>query len=301
MFSAGDGSPTQCPSPTISTSRTVSRTTGVSGQLVLDMFTLENDVSQRCLSAQPFPQRYRGSTRASVLTTSATSPLQLICRLTVRSSLSNCWTHRWWSEAEDPDTGVNDVYPLVAAAYICIEMHSARYPDPAPCQLPDPRQPARSLTDLLTTRSCGRRIWHPGVSELRVDDPHTGRLGWSLRGSLLLEGPASSAVLSAGDVAHCNHCSRGALCIANDCVKDRPLSLDSTPSRIGSSAWFLSYVIWVCLLQAGDHWCEAALVRSASLDAPPLALTMLLSLALLQNVRSRKLLFFFSSQFEFVD
>ena len=59
-------------------------------------------------------------------------------------------THRWWSEAEDPDIDVNDVYLLAAAAYICIELHSARYPGPAPIQLPDPRQPARSLTDLLT-------------------------------------------------------------------------------------------------------------------------------------------------------
>ena len=41
--------------------------------------------------------------------------------------------------------------PLAAVAYICIKLHSARYPDPAPYQLPDPRQPARSVTDLLTT------------------------------------------------------------------------------------------------------------------------------------------------------
>ena len=34
-----------------------------------------------------------------------------------------------------------------------------------------------------------------------------------------------------------------ALCIANDNVQDRPFSLDSTPSRIRSSAWFLSYVV----------------------------------------------------------
>ena len=35
-----------------------------------------------------------------------------------------------------------------------------------------------------------------------------------------------------------------ALCIANDYVRNRPFFLDSTPSRIGSSAWFFSYVIW---------------------------------------------------------
>ena len=42
----------------------------------------------------------------------------------------------------------------------------------------------------------------------------------------------------------------------------------------------------------GITGCEAALVRSASLDARPLALPMLLSLALLsQKVRSRKFFF----------
>ena len=36
-----------------------------------------------------------------------------------------------------------------------------------------------------------------------------------------------------------------ALCLASDFVRDRPLSLECTPSRIGSSAWFLSCVVWV--------------------------------------------------------
>ena len=95
-------------------------------------------------------------------------------------------------EAEDPDTDVNDIYTLAAAAYICIKLHSAKYPDRAPFHLPDPRQPARSLTDLLTALAAilGRRQPHnvppqpgqstkllpkildPGVSELRVADPH---------------------------------------------------------------------------------------------------------------------------------
>ena len=47
-------------------------------------------------------------------------------------------------------------------------------------------------------------------------------------------------------------------------------------------------------LQSGDHQGKAALVRSASLDARPLALSMLLSLAPLQNVRSRKLVFLYN-------
>ena len=83
---------------------------GVSGQQVLVLLTLENDVSQRCLSAQLAPtalqtsnglgrgnlsrlsQHCRGTTDASVLTSCATSPLLLICRPTVCSSLSSCWT-----------------------------------------------------------------------------------------------------------------------------------------------------------------------------------------------------------------
>ena len=44
--------------------------------------------------------------------------------------------------------------------------------------------------------------------------------------------------------------SGGALCIANDYVRDHPLSLDSMPSRIGSSAWFLSCIQRVFLLRA---------------------------------------------------
>ena len=42
-----------------------------------------------------------------------------------------------------------------------------------------------------------------------------------------------------------------ALCLASDYVRDRPLSLESTPSRNGSSAWFLSCVVWVSFLRFG--------------------------------------------------
>ena len=61
-----------------------------------------------------------------------------------------------------------------------------------------------------------------------------------------------------------------ALCLASDYVQDRPLSLESSPSRIGSSAWFLSRGVWVSFLLSGEG--KASLVRSASLDARPLAL-----------------------------
>ena len=42
-----------------------------------------------------------------------------------------------------------------------------------------------------------------------------------------------------------------ALCLASDFVRDRPLSLESTPSRIGSSARFLSCLVWVSFLLSG--------------------------------------------------
>ena len=74
-------------------------------------------------------------------------------------------------------------------------------------------------------------------------DLHTGRLGLSLRGSLLPE------LSRACPLVFCV-----ALCIANDHVRDHPFSSDPTPSHIGSSAWFLSCEVWVCFLQSGDHW-----------------------------------------------
>ena len=42
-----------------------------------------------------------------------------------------------------------------------------------------------------------------------------------------------------------------ALCLASVFVRDRPLSLECTPSRIGSSAWFPSCLIWVSFLLSG--------------------------------------------------
>ena len=94
--------------------------------------------------------------------------------------------------------------------------------------------PSASLT---TSRLCTRpQAEHQVMAEeyrtlesvnYEVGDCDACILGASLRGSLLHEGPSSSGVIASL-----------ALCIANDCVWDRPFSLESTPSRIGSSAWF---------------------------------------------------------------
>ena len=112
-----------------------------------------------------------------------------------------------------------------------------------------------------------------------------------LRGSLLLEGSASAAALPTGDwLTTLTNRARSLRNLASDYVRDRPVSLEPAPSRIGSSAWFSR--AWSgsasCCLEIAEG--KAALVRSAFLDARPLAFSTLLTLALLQNVRSRKLL-----------
>ena len=93
------------------------------------------------------PQHCKGSTDASALFFCA---ILLPPHSVLFAQQMLDLTHRWWTEREDPDIDVNDVYTFAAAVYIHIKLHSARYPDPAPFHLPDPRQSARSFTDLLT-------------------------------------------------------------------------------------------------------------------------------------------------------
>ena len=132
---------------------------GVGGQQVLDLLALEDDVCQRCLSAQPDPTALQRSNRGKcahlLRDLDATADLAPHCPLFALQLLD--LTHRWWSESEGPDIEEGDVCSHAAAACIFIKLHSARYPDPAPLQLPDPRQPARS--DLLTALAAtlGRR------------------------------------------------------------------------------------------------------------------------------------------------
>ena len=191
-------------------------------------------------------------------------------------------THRWCTEREDPDVDINDVQPLAAAVYSHNKLFSARYPDPAPFQLPDPRQPARSLTDLLTATAallarrqprnapllhsartvheviaeenrilesvnCEPGTYTPGdwvkIFEVRLSlriQLHRQRFPQATR-SLLARVPSGVP-------------ASGALCIVIYYVRDRPFSLDSRPSRIGCSAWFLSCVFWVRLQQSGVRW-----------------------------------------------
>ena len=82
----------------------------------------------------------------------------------------------WWSETGGPDNEEGDVYFLGAATCICIKLHSARDPDPAPLQFPDPRQPpvlsltfSRLLPLLsagnLTSTSAHAQVVHEVVTE----------------------------------------------------------------------------------------------------------------------------------------
>ena len=78
----------------------------------------------------------------------ATADLPPHCVLFLQQLLE--LTHRWWSEAAASEVEVSDINTLAAATHVCIKMHSARYPEPVPFQLPDPRRPARSQTNLFT-------------------------------------------------------------------------------------------------------------------------------------------------------
>ena len=243
---------------------------GVSGHLVYEMLALERDTFQRCLSAQP--------ARTALQSFNRRKCALLLCGLAATADLPPHSapfaqqlldrTHRRWSEREDPDIDVNDAYHLAAAAYICVKLCSARYPDPAPFQLPDTREPARSLTDLLTALAAllARRQPHsapllhssPTVHEVVAEEY---RMLESVNFELEAYTPGDWVKLF--DVRffprtqqHAQRASRarpsavlesGALCIVSDYVGDSSFSLDSRPSHIGSSAWFLSCVLWVCL------------------------------------------------------
>ena len=97
---------------------------GEPGQHVNDMF--ERDVFQRCLSAQlarPTALQRFNRRKSALQDLAATADLPPHSVLFSQQLLD--LTHRWWSEAEDPDIDVNDVCSLAAAAYICIKRQPA--------------------------------------------------------------------------------------------------------------------------------------------------------------------------------
>ena len=161
---ADDGAPTERAGPT---APQVSTPLRLAGQQVLDILALEDDVFQRCLSAQPDPTALKRSNRckcAYLLRDLAdTADLPPHCALFSQQLLD--LTHRWWSETEGPD--IEEVMSMPWQQWFTL--HSARYPDPAPFQLPDTRQraapsltfsrllpPFRAGANLTTRRLCIR-------------------------------------------------------------------------------------------------------------------------------------------------
>ena len=189
-------------------------------------------------------------------------------------------TCRWWTQTEDPDIDINDVHSLAAAVYIHIKLHSASAASPllnrpshgyrrSPRQVRASRRSDVTLT-LDDPRSCHGRTSYPGISQLRARDTHTPA-AWvqvfelrltqqreqgfpqisSLRLSRVLPGVEPWPL------------SRSSSLTAH-------FSLESRPSRVGSSAWFLSCVFWICLQLAGVHLGKAAVALSVSSgECPP--------------------------------
>ena len=112
---------------------------GVSGQQLLDLLALEDDVFPAVSLSAAAPhsaaeiQTGTGDRCGYLLRYfAATADLPLHCALFSRRLLDV--THRWCSETEGPDIEEGDVYSLAAAAYICINCTPPGTPDPAPFQ-----------------------------------------------------------------------------------------------------------------------------------------------------------------------
>ena len=151
-----------------------------------------------------------------------------------------------------------EIYSLAAAATVGIKLHPAIYPDPAPFQLPDPRQPAHSLTALAASPGqapTSQRATSAHGSGCILDSVNYELATYSLADLVRLsesrftQGTGSLLSLLARFPSGVLACL--ALSLASDFVRDRLLSLESTPSRIGSSAWFFSCTVWVSFLLSG--------------------------------------------------
>ena len=189
--------------------------------------------------------------------------------------LCNFWTRlKGDGEREQIPTLTSTIHPLD------IKLHSERYPDPTPSQLPDPLQPARSLTNLLTAIAAllTRRQPHNGpllhsawtvhefiTEECRILESVHFELGTPTPAAwiqvfetrFLPVVPAVPAVFSA--VSALAPRARPFWCIgawrSGHCrpfsSKIGYFSMESKPSCIESCAWFLSCAFWICLQIAG--------------------------------------------------
>ena len=114
-----------------------------------EMLALDRDTFWCCLSATPTALQRSDRRKCALLLRDLVATADLPHSASFSQQLLDL-THRWWAERADTGIDINDIHHLAAAVHIHTKLHPERYPDPAPFQLPDPRQPARSLTDLLT-------------------------------------------------------------------------------------------------------------------------------------------------------
>ena len=112
---------------------------GVSWQIIDEMLAPEVETCRRCFPAQPALsalQRYKRRKCAFLLRDLAAAA-NLLPHGALFSQQLQDLTHRWWTERADTDIDIHDILLLAAAVHIEIKLHSERYPDPAPFQLPD--------------------------------------------------------------------------------------------------------------------------------------------------------------------
>ena len=166
-----------------------------------------------------------------------------------------------------------------------MKLHSARFPDPAPFQLPDPRRPARSLTDLLTALAAilGRRQPH------NVPPLHTAQAVHEVVGEeyrTLESANYELATYTPADwvrlfetrfslsVEHLRQ--RLTLCLASDL--SGTAHIPSSPRQVASEALLGSSRAW----SGPASCCQGSLrVKPRWLGPPPLTRVLLLFLRLL--------------------
>ena len=225
------------------------------------MFALELETYRRCFPRNGSSLHCRDTTGASALTSCETSPPQLFCRLTVHSSRSSFWTRLTdgGPKAKTTTLTLLTSIPLAASVYIHFKLHTARYPDPVPYQFPDPQQPARPLADLFTAIAAllakrqphNAPLLHPAwtTQEVVTEEYRWGQSTTSLAPTRQQLGSKSSSSASPCGVSSSPSCLSARS--FHWFLPTWSATVDSRPSHVGGSAWFLSCAFWICLQMAG--------------------------------------------------
>ena len=158
-------------------------------------------------------------------------------------------THRWWSEPRDIE---DDVYPWrlrLISALNCTPPGTLTRFHFSFHTLGPPLHTAQALHEVVTEEY---RILESVNYELVTCTPADWVRLFETRFSLSVEHlrqrfpQGTDSLLSVlARVLSGVLASLALLCVASDFVRDCPLSVEATPSRIRSSAWFLSCVVWV--------------------------------------------------------